>query len=362
MSIYEKTYDPVLIFDYAHTIEPIKLYNINNTKNQSTVQKLRCAAEVHRQTRNMIRNKIKTGVKYYDICKMLENNVINLFGKDDLTAGRGFPTGFSVNNIAAHDSAYPNDNRVVKKDDVIKIDFGTHVDGYIIDSAFTHTSSNKFDNLIAATKEGTWTGIKSAGPDAYIPDISSAIKETIESYSIELNGKTYDIKPIYGLGGHNILRNNVHGGKIILARPDYPKSYLEDHAKCRMKADEIYAIETFASTGTGNISFSNQPITHYMMNQNYEKVDFSLASTKIIYNWIKTNRGTLPFCTRWIYDSLYSKIGERYKLGINELVKNKVITGYPALEDVVGSYTSQMEHTIYLHENGKEILSYGDDY
>jgi methionyl aminopeptidase len=361
MSIYDKIYTPNLTFDYAKTTEPIKLFSAN-TNNSVNIQKMRCAAEVHKKVRKEIRDKLKPGMKYLDACNFVEESVVKIFGKDDKTAGRGFPTGFSVNNIAAHDSAQPNDQRVLKKDDVVKIDFGTHVDGYIIDSAFTHTFNPKYKNLIDATKEATWTGIKMAGPDAYIPDISKAIYETIESYEIELNGKKMEIHAVSGLGGHNILQNTIHGGKIILSKPEYPAEYLNDEVKCRMKADEIYAIETFASTGTGKITHSNVPISHYSLNNLDYKGDFTFGVTKIVYNWIKTRRGKLPFCTRWIYDDLKDKVGEKYKAALNELIKRNLVTAYPAIEDKEGTYTSQLEHTIYLHEKGKEILSASDDY
>ena len=54
--------------------------------------------------------------------------------------------------------------------------------------------------------------------------------------------------------------------------------------------------------------------------------------------------------------------GEKYKIGLNELVRKKIIDEYPGIEDLPGTYTSQLEHTLYLHERGKEVVSHSDDY
>lgn len=348
---------PNLIYDYANTVEPLVIYNTIDTDN-SIVKNLRQAAEVHKEVRKYIRKTIKPGMKYIDVCNTVEANITKIFGQNNKNMGLAFPVGLSVNEIAAHDSAVINDTRCFNKDDVIKIDFGTHVNGYIIDSAYTHTFNNKYENLVEATSEATWNAIKMAGPDTYIPDITKVIQETIESYEVDVNGKTHDVKAIYGLGGHNILQNTIHGGKIILSRSDYPKDYPID--QLRMKQDEIYAIETFASTGDGYVKQSDIPISHYMLNKNHNKSVFKFNITKTIYNWIISKRGTLPFSILWIDNDL--KLGNKIKIGLNELINLKIITGYPALEDKKGTFTSQMEHTIYLHDKGKEILSHSNDY
>jgi len=87
---------------------------------------------------------------------------------------------------------------------VCKIDFGTHIKGRIIDCAFTLTFNNKYDKLLQAVKEATNTGIREAGIDVRLCDIGAAIQEVMESYEIELDGKTYPIKAIRNLNGHSI--------------------------------------------------------------------------------------------------------------------------------------------------------------
>lgn len=57
-------------------------------------------------------------------------------------------------------SSFVGDNTVLQYGDVMKLDFGTHVNGRIIDCAFTVAFDPKYDNLLAAVKDATNTGIK----------------------------------------------------------------------------------------------------------------------------------------------------------------------------------------------------------
>jgi methionyl aminopeptidase len=87
--------------------------------------------------------------------------------------GIGFPTGCSLNNVAAHWTPNAGDKTVLGYDDVMKLDFGTHVNGNItecltihcnvgriVDSAFTIAFNPKYDNLLKAVKEATYTGVR----------------------------------------------------------------------------------------------------------------------------------------------------------------------------------------------------------
>lgn len=316
---------------------------------------LRKAAEIHKRVRRHIQSILRPGMLYTEICNEIENKTVELCnGQNDMKIGSGFPTGLSVNNIVAHDSAWCcDDTRRLKENDVCKIDFGTHVNGYIIDSAFTVAYNPRYEPLLKASKESMWNAIKLAGPDASINDIASEIKSTIEAYEIEIDGHLYPIKPVWNLGGHNIKQYEIHGGQIILNAPHDALNGL------RMNEGQIYAIETFATTGKGQTSEDTGVVTHYginYMNPKWSKINVGNSKANKLLDHIK-KRNTLPFCTRWIRRDF----GE-YKQPIDVLLKKGIIQQYPPLIDIPGSYSAQFEHTLYLHEFGKEILSAGDDY
>ena len=99
-----------------------------------------------------------------------------------LKAGIAFPTGCSLNHVAAHWTPNSGDKTVLQYDDVCKIDFGTHVNGRIIDSAWTVHFNPKFDPLAEAVKESTNVGIAAAGIDVRLCDIGAAVQERMESW------------------------------------------------------------------------------------------------------------------------------------------------------------------------------------
>lgn len=127
----------------------------------------RKAAEIHRQVRQWAqKNIIKPGTSLTDIAEGIEDGVRALTGHmgleegDSLVAGMGFPTGLNINHCAAHYSPNAGNKMVLQHEDVMKVDFGVHVNGRIVDSAFTVAFDPVYDNLLEAVKEATNTGIK----------------------------------------------------------------------------------------------------------------------------------------------------------------------------------------------------------
>ena len=120
-----------------------------------------------------------------------------------------------------------------------------HINGRIVDSAFTMTFDPVYDNLLAAVKEATNTGVREAGIDVRMSDIGAAIQEVMESYEVELGGKALPVRCIRNLNGHNIGRYNIHGGKSV--------PIVKGGDQTKMEEGEVFAIETFGSTGKGYV-------------------------------------------------------------------------------------------------------------
>lgn len=150
---------------------------------------IRRAAEVHRQVRSYARKTIRPGMGMTEIAELIENGTRALVEENGMLSGIGFPTGLSRNHVAAHYSPNAGDTGILQASDVLKVDFGVHVNGRIVDSAFTMTWEPTYDNLLAAVKDATNTGIREAGIDVRMGDIGAAIQETMESYEVEINGK-----------------------------------------------------------------------------------------------------------------------------------------------------------------------------
>lgn len=318
-------------------------------QDDSKWQDFRKAAEIHRRVRHKAQSSLKPGMSMIEVADLIENSVRAYSnGKTLLDAGIGFPTGLSLNHVAAHYTPNAGDKVVLNYEDVMKVDIGVHVNGRIVDSAFTFTFDEKYDSLLNAVKDATNTGVNAAGIDVRLTDIGEQIQETMESYELELNGKTYPIKCIKNLNGHNIFPYSIHGDKLVPIVPNGDNTKMEE--------GETFAIETFGSTGNGYV-ISEGECSHYSLNPDMDSVSLPESARKL-KQVIKDNFGTLPWCRRYL-----DRIGqEKYLLPLTQLVRAGVVNDYPPLVEPKGSYTAQFEHTILLHPHKKEVVSRGDDF
>jgi methionyl aminopeptidase len=134
--------------------------------NNDFLQEYRQGAEVHRQVRQYVQENIKPGQTLTEIAESIEEAVRALTGHqgleegDNIKGGMGFPCGLSINHCAAHYTPNAGNKMVLQQGDVMKVDFGAHMNGRIVDSAFTMTFDPTYDNLLAAVKDATNTGIR----------------------------------------------------------------------------------------------------------------------------------------------------------------------------------------------------------
>lgn len=310
----------------------------------------RRAAECHRQVRQHMHKHIKPGVKLIDMCEQLEDLNRKLSAENGLHSGIAFPTGCSINHCAAHYTPNKGDNTVLGYDDVMKIDFGTQINGRIIDCAWTVSFNPKYDNLLAAVKDSTNTGIREAGIDVRLCDVGEAIQEVMESYEVELDGKTFQVKPCRNLNGHSIGPYQIHAGKSV--------PIVKGGDATKMEEGELYAIETFGSiNGKGHVH-EDMECSHYMKNFDVGFVPLRMTRAKQLLNTITKNFDTLAFCRRFL-----DRLGEeKYLLALKNLCDAGIVNPYPPLCDAKGSYVAQYEHTVFLGPRVKEVISRGEDF
>lgn len=149
------------------TAEEIRYNGRTHLEDDSFLNDYRKAAEVHRQVRKWTREFARPGKTLTEIAEGIDDGVRALLGNDGLApgaglvSGLGFPTGLALNNCVAHYTPNPGQKEIIlQSSDVMKVDFGVHINGWIVDSAFTMSFDPTYDNLLAAVKDATNTGIK----------------------------------------------------------------------------------------------------------------------------------------------------------------------------------------------------------
>lgn len=77
----------------------------------------------------------------------------------------------------------------------------------------------------------------------------------MESYEVEIKGRTHRVKVVKNLNGHSIDPYKIHAGKTVPC--------VKTQTNEKMEEGEQYAIETFGSTGKGYVR-EDGDVSHYM--------------------------------------------------------------------------------------------------
>ncbi len=287
------------------------------------------SGQIHKKVQKYVRTELlKPNMKLIDLANGIESKIKELTNydpKNPLKAGVAFPTGLNLNECAAHFSPNPEDTeQVLGPNDIIKIDFGVHINGFITDGAFSFSFNNRFDELIKISEEATATGMKLAGVDAYVGDIGKEVQEVIECNEIELDGKLWNVKSTRDLCGHQIGQYRIHCGKPV---PNVFLPILHKNENYRMKEGEVYAIETFPTTGDGLVMERPEQCSHYMANYHNPSIFTSKSINQSEFaKSIDKRFSTLCFCKRYMNDD-----GLLDNVKLDSVVAKKLYTAYPPL-------------------------------
>ena len=282
------------------------------------------AGRIASEVREYARTQDHTGRTLSDICNDIEQEIFKKGGEP------AFPVNVSLNDIAAHYTAVPNDPITVKNSDVLKIDVGVHIDGYIADTAVTVSYDTRYQNLIDIAQKALDEAISIARSNTRVSDIGRIIEKTITKYGC---------KPIQNLSGHSLERYTIHAGKSI------PNIWTIGHS-FNLSINKVYAIEPFVTTKDGQgIVYEGRVRNIYGLASRKRTKDQKLDEF-LEYLWNKFK--TLPFALRWIVKEYEEKEALSF---LETLIKKKNVHAYPILVEGANRIVVQAEHTIIPQES-----------
>ena len=294
------------------------------------LEKYRLAGKIAAEARDFGVNLIKPDISFLYVVNKIESKII------ERGAGIAFPVNISINELAAHFTPRHDDWLFFKKGDVVKLDVGTYIDGYIADTAVTvEIQTHKYDDMIKASSEGLKTAIDIIKAGVNLSKVGKAVKETINSYGF---------KPIDNLTGHSLQRFNLHAGMNIPSVPDLLN-------KSKPKIGDVLAIEPFATNGQGHV-ISRPGSNIYLCNQSLRSRIIRDNKARLNYSKIKKEFKTLPFAERWS-----NNIIKNHDMVLRKLTALGLIKHYPRLIEVKKGFVTQKEHTVVVHDDGCEITT-----
>ncbi|MDD5417498.1 MAG: type II methionyl aminopeptidase [Candidatus Nanoarchaeia archaeon] len=287
----------------------------------------RKAGKIAKEAKEYSKLLVKNNVSYSELAEKIESKIKFLGGEI------GFPVNISVNEIAAHDTAYPEDKRTLIKGDVVKIDIGVHVKGYIADTAYTiEVGSNEHSKLIESSREALEKSQKMIKLGATYGGVGSVIQESIRKYGFV---------PVKNLSGHVLSQNELHGYAENI--PNYANG-----SKTIFEENSVVAVEPFASTGAGFVIDTRKGAIYKLL----QRKPIRVAKARQILDYIEKNYSTLPFSKTW----LYKKFGN-IDFIMNYLEKAEILHNYAVLKDRMGGFISQAENTMIVKKEGVEITT-----
>lgn len=290
------------------------------------------AGEIAAIARDKGVEKISPGTSLLEVVEYIESIIYENGAKP------AFPVNIARNHIAAHFTPLSNDMNTFKEGDLVKIDVGAHIDGYIADTAITiEVKTNTYESLCNAADKALENVINMIKPGVPLSDIGEKVEKTINSFGF---------KPIDNLTGHSMNRYRLHSGMSI---PNVPSLGLRK----KPRVDDVIAIEPFATDGAGRV-VSGKGSNIYIVNTGPHFRGLRDHRSKLHVNKIRKEFNSLPFAHRWC-----SKFFQNADVIIHRLNHLGLLHHYPQLIEQDKGMVAQKEHTVIITNDGCEITTLG---
>ena len=286
------------------------------------IESYRTAGAVLAEAVTEARSMVEPGRRQLAVAEWVEDFV------RESDAGLAFPVNLSVDAEASH-ATPARDDETEFGEEMVCLDVGVHVDGYIADAAVTvdHTDTPE---LVEAAEMALEAAVDEAGPGVEVGVVGQAIEDVIRGY-----GYT----PVLNLSGHGVERYDAHTG------PTVPNRGVDRSVE--LEPGQAVAIEPFATDGRGKVGEGTDEEI-YELERSRSVRDRRARET---LEAIEAFDG-LPFAARWLE-------GDRVNMSLRRLKQANAIKGYPVLKEADGALVSQAEHTLLITDDGVEVTTAG---
>ncbi|KAL9374374.1 hypothetical protein Peur_033994 [Populus x canadensis] len=312
------------------------------------VTKYKSAAEIVNKALQLAISECKPKAKIVDICEKGDSYIREQSGnmyknvKKKIERGVAFPTCVSVNNTVCHFSPLASDESVLEEGDVVKIDMGCHIDGFIAVVGHTHVLQSgpvtgRAADVIAAANTAAEVALRLVRPGKKNKDVTEAIQKVAAAY---------DCKIVEGVLSHQLKQFVIDGNKVILSVSN-PDTRVDD---AEFEENEVYAVDIFTSTGEGKPKLLDEKTTTIYKRAVDKNYHLKMKSSRFIFSEINQKFPIMPFSARALEE-------KRARLGLVECVNHDLLQPYPVLHEKPGDCVAHIKFTVLLMPNGSDRIT-----
>ena len=284
---------------------------------QEIIEKYKKAGKIAKEALAFGKELIKKDSKVLDVCNKVEKKIIELGGEI------AFPAQISMNETAAHYCPEEGDETKFE-DQLVSLDVGVHVDGYIGDNACSVDLSGNNSELVKASQEALKAAIEKVKVGVKLAEIGKAIEDAIEGHGFH---------PVKNLSGHGLDFYNIHCAPTV---PNF------DTKGDEVLEKQVIAIEPFATNGVGLIQEKGKASVFSLTGKKSVRIGFVRNIQKEIESY-----NQLPFTTRWLTKK-FSEAQVRYSF--NQFKQLEILKEYPSLVERQEGLVSQAEHSLLVDD------------
>ncbi|XP_047325620.1 ERBB-3 BINDING PROTEIN 1-like [Impatiens glandulifera] len=312
------------------------------------VTKYKSAAEILNKALQLVLSECKPKAKIVDICEKGDSFITEQTGnmyknvKKKIERGIAFPTCISVNNTVCHFSPLASDEIVLEGGDMVKIDMGCHIDGFIALVAHTHVIQDgaitgRQADVIAAANTAAEVALRLVRPGKKNKDVTEAIQKVAGAY---------DCKIVEGVLSHQLKQFVIDGNKVVL-NVSNSDTRVDD---AEFEENEVYAIDIVASTGDGKPKLLDERQTTIYKRAVDKSYHLKMKASRFIFSDISQKFPIMPFTARALEE-------KRARLGLVECVNHGLLQPYPVLHEKPGDYVAHIKFTVLLMPNGSDRIT-----
>lgn len=324
----------------------------NTIADNTVVQKYKTAGAIVNKALQSVIQSCKVGTSAKAMCQkgdhLLEQEANKKYKNEpDMKKGIAFPTCVSVNNCICHFSPSKNDpDYVLKAGDVVKVDLGAHIDGFIAVAAHTivigATAENKCKGRASDVVLAAYHASQAALRQLKDGTNNYAVTEAVQKIASE-----FKCKPIEGMLSHQLKQFKIDGEKTIIQNPTIAQK--KEHEKCQFEKYEVYAMDVLVSTGEGLGKELDTKVSIYKKTE--ENYLLKLKASRAFYAEVKKKYGTMPFNLRNFEEEA------KAKMGVHECVAHKLVEPFQVLYEKHNEIVAQFKNTILILPNGLQIVT-----